>query len=359
MHINQLVDILKFIDSVFDKNQIVEKYKNLFVLCSNRNISSNSDLQDQLLDAKKSLFDVLVNVNPKSWTDAQYRIFIKFGHSDIIGEEAVLKLQKIFDSNENNFLQIKAEIEIILNAIYSIQQSLSQLKSGLEPLVKASPKGLGGELELEERHHLLYIQFDEGIFIKDIGQLEKFCRIWNRILASFAYLTKEAAEDIRIYDIESSSITFYTGIKTINALTKGTYQVLKGYKKVLEIRKLQLELDGLNLSNKDELKSMLEEEVVNIVDVISGSVTNELLNKYGWNGTFEQDEVYKTVQISLKQSINFVEKGGKIDSNHAGELRQINEKIISILKNISDMEAGKIASDVNGINISVEADLNI
>ena len=167
-------------------------------------------------------------------------------------------------------------------------------------------------------------------------------------------MTQETIDDIRIYDIESSSITFYTGIKTINALTKGTYQVLKGYKKVLDVRKIQLELEDLNLSNKEDIKNLLEEEVINIVDVISSSVTKELLTKYGWNEKFEHEDVYKAVQVSLKQAINFVEKGGKIDSNHAGDLRQMNENVISTLKRISEMEHEKKNNENESLNISVE-----
>lgn len=165
-------------------------------------------------------------------------------------------------------------------------------------------------------------------------------------------------EDIRIHDIESSSITFYTGIKTINAITRGTYQVLKGYKKVLEIRRLQLELDGLTLTNKEEIRNLLEEEVLNIVDLISGSVTTELLSKYGWTDKFEKEDIYKAIQISLKQTINFVEKGGKIDSNHASDLRQINEKVISILKNISEMESNKFEAETNSLDTLVSVENN-
>lgn len=357
MHINQLVEILKFIDTIIDKSRVISQYQSIYALCSEKNINVNDILKEQLLEAKNKLCATLVEINPKLWTDAQYRIFIKFEKPDILGEEAVLQLHKLFEANQSNYSAIKEEIENRINNFLQIKHSITQLASGLEPLVKPSPNAVGGNIELEERHHLLYIQFDEGIFIKNIGQLEKFCRIWNRILAAFAYLTNESVEDIRIYDIESSSITFYTGIKTINALTKGTYQVLKGYKKVLEVRKLQLELDGLNLSNKEELKSLLEEEVLNIVDVISGSVTNELISKYGWNDNFERDEVYQTVQVSLKQALNFVEKGGKIDSNHAGDLRQVNEKIITILKNINDMEVHKFAHETDGVTLSVEVEL--
>ncbi|OFY28608.1 MAG: hypothetical protein A2275_05455 [Bacteroidetes bacterium RIFOXYA12_FULL_35_11] len=354
MHINQLVDILKFINTIIDKNNLPSDYQELHTLCSQKHVSDAGSMKDRLFEAKKKLANKLIEINPKSWTDAQQRIFYKFDKPDVFGEEAVRLLHKLFDEENFDPLFVKKEIENIISSLLQIKKSAAQLLEGLEPLVKPGSRGLGGELEIEERHHLLYIQFDEGIFIKNIGQLEKFCRIWNRILASFAYLTQETIDDIRIYDIESSSITFYTGIKTINALTKGTYQVLKGYKKVLDVRKIQLELEDLNLSNKEDIKNLLEEEVINIVDVISSSVTKELLTKYGWNEKFEHEDVYKAVQVSLKQAINFVEKGGKIDSNHAGDLRQMNENVISTLKRISEMEHEKKNNENESLNISVE-----
>lgn len=354
MHINQLVDILRFIESSIEKGNIPGQYRSIHALCCEKNLNISDELQQQLFDYKKNLSGALIETNPKLWTDAQYRIFVKFEKTDLLGEEAVIKLHDIFDRNTNNLQAMKGEIEAVIGSFSQLKQGINQLISGLEPLVRPKSGSVGGDIELEERHHLLYIQFEEAIFIKNIGQLEKFCRIWNRILASFAYLTQESVEDIRIHDIESSSITFYTGIKTINAITRGTYQVLKGYKKVLEVRRLQLELDNLTLSNKEEIRGLLEEEVLNIVDMISGSVTNELLNKYGWADTFEKDDIYKAIQVSLKQAINFVEKGGKIDSNHAGDLRQINEKVISILKNITEMESNKFEAETNSLDTLAE-----
>lgn len=356
MHINQLVDILHFIDSTIDKVNITGQYQVLHALCCETNININNDLKQQLHEQKKKLCDTLIEINPKLWTDSQYRIFIKFEKADLLGDEAVLKLHKLFDGNSQNYGALKTDIKNIIDSFQQLKLGIQQLILGLEPLVKPKSGSIGGDIELEERHHLLYIQFEEALFIKNISQLEKFCRIWNKILASFAYLTEESVEDIRIHDIESCSITFHTGIKTINAITRGAYQVLKGYKKVLEVRRLQLELENLTLTNKEELRNLLEEEVLNIVDIISSSVTTELLNKYGWNDRREKEEVFNAIQISLKQTINFVEKGGKIDSNHAGDLRQINAKVISILKNITEMEVSKFESEANSLETFVEAE---
>ena len=336
MHIGTLVEILHFIEITIKKNNLIGKYESLLALYQGK--KKDETYVQKITEQRKEIVNTLLKINPKKWTDAQNKIFIKFNSQNLLGDAAIARLNEIFEKTKG----ISEEIEAIISSFKKFEQEISQLLLGLEPLTRPTGKADGTGIELEERHHLLYIQFEEALFIQNISQLEKFCRIWNRILASFAYLTQEPIEEIRIHDIESCSITFFAGIKTINAITRGTLHILKGYKKVLEVRRLQLELDELSLSNKDEIKNLLEEEVVNIVDVISASVTEELLKKYEWTTSKEQDDVFKSVQISLKQTINFIEKGGKIDSNHAGELREMNSKIISMLKSINEMELAQI-----------------
>lgn len=353
MHINQLVDILTFINKVIEQNDLLGKYKYLLNLAASPTINKDEIIKNQLIESKNQLATLLIDLDPKKWGEATYKIYIKYEKFDLLGEEAALKLNKIIDDHADNLKLVVPLLDEIIASFNSLLASTKQLLSGLDPLTKPGLKS-AANAEIEERHHLLYIQFDEAIFIKNIGQLEKFCRIWNRILASFAVLTREPADEIRIHDIESTSITFYTGIKTINALTKGSYQVLKGYKKVLEVRRLQLELDGLSLNYKDEIKNLLEEEVVNIVDVISDSIAGELTKKFEWEGQFEFDDIKASIQVSLKQTLNFIEKGGRISSHHTKDLQDLNSRVVTILKNISEMENNQILRENANLDQLIE-----
>lgn len=334
MHINQLLDIIQFIHKSASDSNLLDNYRNLLHVI--KHSSGNYAEAEFFDDYHSKIQNVLSTLDPVKWDDVYYKTFLKFENKDVLGKAAALRFENLLKLPHKEI--VISELEKIISEANEFADSLQKLKTSLEPMVRSVAPGKNSGIDIEERHHLLYIQFNEGIFIKNISQLEKFCRIWNRILVSFAYLTHEAAEEVRVFDIESSSITFYTGIKTINSLTRGAIQTLKGYKKVLEVRRLQLELDGLNLSNKEEIKTLLEEEMVNIVDVISGSVTSEFMSKYNWNNSVEYDTVYSQVQISLKQIMNFIEKGGYIDSNHAGELRSLNKNVIEILNNIKQLE---------------------
>lgn len=337
MHINQLIKVIAFISNSIKAKEITEHYKSLIGICRQALNGDITTYMDQVDDLLLRLTNSNKEVDPLKWDKSFLRIFEKFERADLLGNKGAENIRFLFDNEKNNYTKLIAGLEDGHNRVVSLLRQLNQLSTSLEPLVKPSADG-GHFLEIEERHHLLHIHFEEALFIKDITQLEKFCRIWSSILSAFSRLTREQTEETRIYDIESSSLTFYTGIKTLNALSKGTYQVLRGYQKILEIKRLQLELEGLELSNKEEIKSMLEEEVINVVDVISSTVTNELLNKYEWNDAYERAYIFNMVQTSLKQTLNFVERGGRIYSHHSNDLKKLNDKIITILQKIYEME---------------------
>jgi hypothetical protein len=288
---------------------------------------------------KTQIIEIQEKINPNRWRDYHVRLLNKYDKQGLFGKEAIEKINKTFEVNKTSYEDITITIKELISDTSSFYNNIKQMIEGLEPLVKPIYT-TSNSIDIDERNHLLFISFDEALFIKDIPQLEKFCRIWNRIIAAFTILTNEKLEDIRIYDIESTSITFYAGIKTINTMTRGTHQVLLGYKKVLEVRRLQLELDNLQLSFKEEIKTLLEDEIVNIVDIISGKVAEELLQKYNWEQNEKYRDVYNMVQISLKQTLDFMEKGGKIESKHSSDLSKLNETINKIRHNIFDMETG-------------------
>jgi len=348
MQINQLVDILNFIKNIITDKKLIYHYNELSnIILANPN--SNIDLQNK----REVIIHLQHEINPNKWRDYQSKLLLKYDKNDLFGEEAIKVLNTILDKTPFEPKKAAKEINTIVKSLNDFIEIIESLLTGISPLVKPSFENNPNSVDLNESNHLIYITFDEALFIKDIMQLEKFCRIWNKMLAAFTLLTREDINEIRIYDIESTSLTFYAGLKTINTLTKGTYQVLLGYKKVLEVRRLQLELDSLKLNFRDEIKHLLEEEIINIVDIISEKVTEELLNKFEWNDPSERSQIQKAVQVSLKQTLDFIEKGGKIVSKHSSDLGKLNDTIYAILNNIYDLESSNI-KDHASVDLTVD-----
>lgn len=331
MNISQLIRIATYISGSIAENGISEQYQRLLGLCEQA-LKGDTAVGNDLVEHEFNLLiGRLEQVDPTSWDTSHLKIFEKLEDPSLLGAAASKRLRLLFEQCNGDYLRLIQEFGNDCKRIDALQKQLKQLKGSLEPLVNPSEEA-GGSLEMEERSHLLQIYFEEAVFIKDINQLEKFCRIWNSILTGFTTLTHEDTKEIRIYDIESSSITFYAGIKTLNALSRGIYQVLCEYEHILKIKPIQTEIAKLELKNGEEIINLLEEEIIHVVDTAASAVTVKLIEKYEWN----EDEgdgvaVYGMVQTALKQMLNFVERGGRIYTHHSSDLRALNERVISML----------------------------
>ena len=352
MNLTRLLDVLIYIENhVSDKNLILN-YQNLSSLLFKYSDTRAEELLKQIEENKRTILGIHSEFKSKNWSESQNASIQKLNKDKVLGKSAIVRLNQLFSKNIENPFELAKQIDLIVKDLNHLLNEVSILMKSLDPLVKTSDEKVFDEFNDED--NLLIISFTDGTFFQNINLLEKFCRIWNKVLMSFMYLTKETLKPAQIYEIKTNSITFLLDPETISALTKGSYEVLKGYKKVLEIRKLQLEINNLNLSNKIEIESLLEDEVINIVDIISSQVTYELSANYNWDGKPKKNEIHKNVQVALKQIVNFIEKGGKVESVQSKELHDLNEKIIIILNNIKELENSNQTDEKFHIDISFD-----
>jgi len=335
MNLNRLIEVLTFVQNHINDMQLILHYKNLKSHLLKLETNSEDNTIIDINNEKKYIIDFHEKFSSKTWGESQNDVIERLNKEKILGTPAIKRINNIFTKNKTNPQEAAKQIDTIITTLNSVLKEISILLKSLEPIIEDSTNE---KKETFEDNNILIISFESGSFFQNIHYLEKFCRIWNRILLSFMYLTNEPVEFANIHDLNSNNISFILNNKIIDTITQASYQVLKGYKKVVEIRRLQLEIESINLSNKSEIKNLLDDEVINIVDIISSQVTYELLAKYKWDKKSEKDELYKNIQISLKQIVNFIEKGGKIESKNSKELNSLTDKIIVILKSIKELE---------------------
>jgi len=336
MNLFLLKETLEKIEQLLKEKQLLLHYKNLANYLFELSKSTNDDIIQKIELEKKQIIKIHDDFSQENWTDIQIEFIKKFNRDRLLGGKAIRRIMLVFQFHNSNPFEEAREIEQIIEDYNLLMIELSTLLKSLDTILLDSDDE--EKNQQTNSYNLLFLSFDEGTFFQNINLLEKFCRIWNRILMSFMYLTGETIKPTLIYDIKPRSISFALEPEAIKALTTSACKVLVGYKKVLEIRKLQLEVNTLNLHNKYELENLLEDEVINIVDILSFQVSAKLVETYDLRKKIKKEEIRKNIQIALKQIVNFIEKGGKIESTHSRELRELNDKIIIILKNIKDLE---------------------
>lgn len=312
---------------------------NFTKICEKCDIALNEDNPEVLeptFELKNKITETIQLKGPQTWDKNQQWIYKRLNAEGLFDDVFSNQLDEFFVKESIEFQQLKDFLIEKENEIKKLQDKIKNLLNNIQPFIdqtnyieKADEKG---------NENLLYVTFAEALFIENIEQLEKFCRIWNQILMSYSELTHEDTEQIKIHDIESTSITFFAGTETIKALSEATHQILVKYQKILEIKRLKLELKELQLNNHDEIQTLLQNELALTVDDITAYVANDLLKKYDWMNSAQVESIYKQIQISLKQTVNFIERGGLISSLHTKDFNDLSTKIIADLNSIQEKE---------------------
>ena len=336
MELEKLKEVLSFVENHVKTKEYIQHYQTLSVNLAEYAKTKSNEILMEIEIEKNIILNFHNDFTLKHWLESQRKTIRNLNKNKLLGKEAILKLNLLFNKNIDTPAELERNINKIIKDLNGLLLEIDVILKGLAPIIDDS--GNKKNKFEDEQLDLLVVSFEDGTFFQNINLLEKFCRIWNRILMSFMYLTNEDIKPVKIHDISARSISFMIDSDTIKALTKGAYEVLKGYKKVLEIRKLQLEINQLNLSNKFEIENLLEDEVINIVDIISSQVTYELTDKFDTHDKKLKEEIFKNIQISLKQIVNFIERGGKVESSDSKEFNELNDKIGNILSNIKDLE---------------------
>jgi len=336
MNLVLLKETLEKIEQLLNDKQLLLHYQNLAKQLFNLSKTYSEDILQKVESEKKQIIKIHDEFTRETWTEIQIEFIKKFNRDRLLGQKAIRRILLVFQFHNANPFEEAREVEQIIEDYNLLMIELTTLLKNLDTILIDPDDNKANQQT--NSYNLLFLSFDEGTFFQNLNLLEKFCRIWNRILMSFMYLTGETIKPTLIYDIKPRSISFSLEPEAIKALTTSACKVLIGYKKVLEIRKLQLEVNTLNLHNKYELENLLEDEVINIVDILSFQVSSELVESYDFHKKIRKEELRRNIQIALKQIVNFIEKGGKIESTHSREIHDLNEKIIVILKNIKDLE---------------------
>ena len=156
------------------------------------------------------------------------------------------------------------------------------------------------------------IIFKDKIQIHSFSELEKYSRVWDKIIHSFLSITGCELDEAKIiaYNSESYSYTIEVPLVFVICIETAIIDVLDTYKKLVEIRKLKYEIRSLNLS--ENLLDQLELEVRGIIDTTTAATIERLMDAANVN-YIDANDVFTNCQTSSKLLLSFIEKGGLIE----------------------------------------------
>jgi hypothetical protein len=295
---------------------LLEKYQKLEEVLKEVSKNPDKDLSEELFFAKEQLRTLLLQKDPSDLEYDAYRLFEKIDKHSVFGKPAADYIQELLSSEDKDYVEIQTElsnkIKILSRQTIAIEQFFEIIDQDiLSEMVHNSDK--------KEIKSGLYLHFEGQVAVRDINDLERYTRIWNGILQSFSDLTGYGKQSLEFCNLHEEYIVLgvVTEGSTLEAFMKGTIGIVNSLNLIIKIRKIQTEISPLPLTN--DYFELLNDEIQHLINQTAISVTDELVNSYYQGIPTDLSRVSENLCRSLKQILNFVDKGGKLECKTSSE----------------------------------------
>lgn len=308
MQVQKLIEIMEFIKTTMDETKIISACENFANYIAA--LKANPEPAEIILfnKMKEEIVGLQKKNEPRKWMYADYKIFKEINKDNLLGESAIDEMNAIIELNKSlnhNLAQQIQQVVKDMQLLYNHVQSSNTIEDFINkylPLMDLIPKN----------QNIVYISYDGNVAINKLNEVEKYSRIWDNILVLFHSLTGEREEEITVSSLDMTNGCFCFGIRAgmnaIKALSNTLTSFLEEYTRIYKIRQVQLEVINLNLAQ--DIISMLEQEIQSFINEKSHSIVMNIIEKFAVSSSEVNED---KLVIVIRQIIDFIEKGGRIN----------------------------------------------
>lgn len=309
MQITVLIQVINYLKEISADPSLLEGYKRLSEVIRDASKNNEGDFSGSILKEKEQLCRILLESDPEEWGYASYSLFEKIDSNELFGKAAVGYLQHRITPQSKDFHSIYSDLTKKIKLISKLSETINKFQQLFDQVV---PAIIFQPIDDNEKKSSLFLYFEGDLSVQNISDLERYSRLWDRILSTFSKLTGEANLSLDINNFSNNNIVLGVSIEdnTISALAAGVTGIVSSLPLILKIRKIQSEI--LNFSLYSDLNDLLEEEITNVIDQ-SAWVTAKNLSSTSLKHSLNEEDMTNELFIALKQILSFIEKGGKIE----------------------------------------------
>jgi hypothetical protein len=309
MQITALIQVINYLKEISENPVMLDSYKKLTGLVKEASGSLVVDNTDEILKEKEHLWSILQESDPINWGHSSYCLFEKINRNRLFGKSAAYDLEGLIASDNQDFKTAYSELSKKIKLISKFSDTLNRFLQMFDQIVQSDIFQLSEESEARTS---LYLYFEGRLSVQNITDMDRYSRLWDGILTSFSMLTDEEKlmPDIRSFQNGNVVLGVAAQDKTLDAIVTGVTGILISLPSILKIRKIQLEIASLALHN--DLNEFMEEEIQILISQNANELTQKLISLYS-NSTLSFEDMNNDISRSLKQILNFVEKGGRIE----------------------------------------------
>jgi len=303
MNAERLHIVARTLKSELTERRIVTSLQNLVNALQTIVQQSNATTQQSLVNVRDAFYQAVTDTPSDSFTPAWRQILIEMDGDDLFGRNLKQWVEQILADNQMTPGVAQQTLAEILTRLEAFSRALDQLISGFEHFKIGSEELAPGEGEIALLIPRAAVHDKLEEFTKELDNM-KF------ILNTFSELATGHKDDLKIRTLSSSGLMLFLAASPVFAgmIAKVIDFVVGRYKRILEIKKLQLEIDRLQLPG--EISEKTKEHANSLMEKSIDKFTIEVVNEYhsGKDGE-RKNELRNAVNISLNKIANKIDHG--------------------------------------------------
>jgi hypothetical protein len=246
------------------------------------------------------------DVPSDSFTPAWRQILNEMGGEHLFGRNLLRQVNTILLENQmtpgpghEKLKDILAELESFSEALDKLNQAFAHFKIGLETLAP-------GEAEIALLIPREAVHDKLGELIEELSNFEFYFKTLSEVATGHA-------DDLTVRTVSSSKFMVFllAHPKFAGIVAKCVNFIVEQYKRILEIRKLQGDIERLKIPETiaNEMKKFANTEMEKQIE----SFTVEIVNEYISQDGHRKNELRNAVKVSLNGMANRIDRGFNIE----------------------------------------------
>lgn len=307
MNAERLHAIVKALEKEMDEHDIVSLMNRLVSSLRSLGQTSNANTQQSVASARSAMYQALENNQVDQFSPTWKQVVRDIGGEDLFGEALLQKIRASIEKNQMTPSVAAEELEPVRERLEQFHDALTKATAALDMLKIGDEKLDPGECEIG----LLIPRAAVGSRLLDLtNELEEF----GFILNTFSEVVTGKTDDLTVETISSSDFLIYLLATPAFAacISSAVGAVLGHYKNLLEIRKLQLEIQKLGVP--DESARGIGEYANQYMENGIEKVTVEIVKQFHTGkDTGRKNELTTAVRVSLNMIANRIDQGYNIE----------------------------------------------
>jgi hypothetical protein len=285
------------------ERKVTDRLQALVNACQALGQQSNVSTQQNLVTARDNFYAAVTNTPSDSFTPAWRQILLEIGGEELFGNNLKVKVQEIFAANQMTPLVAYQQLKELSTQLEAFENALDQLVTAFAHFHIGSEELAPGEAEIALLIPRAEVDDKLDEFADELKKM-KF------ILNTFSEVATGHPDGLKIRTVSSSGLLIFLSASPVfGAIVARVVNFIVGqYKQILEIRKLQLEIERLQLpeeiseKTREHANTQMEREIVKF--------TAELVKECPIDSDRgRKNELENSIKISLEMIANRIDRG--------------------------------------------------